>query len=273
MHTRDPVPTSGSTPGHFRAGNPGFTLIELLVVIAIIAILAAMLLPALSRAKQKAISAQCLSNVRQMSLASMMYAGQDREVYPWTFTAAVGGAGIAWFNYIQPFLQNTNVLLCPAKQRKAGLAKLTYIFADDRTVSGYGANLQIGGCSFPGASWLVQPLKDTDVANPSSTVYLSDSGTKAVDSTDPTKCVTLKSPEKAQSWVLEDPAGFGGGYVTSDDPNWGGPSVRHAERSNVGFMDGHATAMKATQWYYRFTPWLNPGFGGGSTTTGKPRGT
>ena len=96
-----------------------FTLIELLVVIAIIAILASLLLPALSTAKQKAHAARCLSNVRQMSLASMMYAGEAHQLYPWTFTSVVGGAGVGWFNFIQPFLKSTNGLLCPAKERKA----------------------------------------------------------------------------------------------------------------------------------------------------------
>ena len=96
----------------------GFTLIELLVVIAIIAILAALLLPALSAAKQKAGATQCLSNMRQMMLATTMYAEANQDKYPWTFTGVVAGAGICWFSYIQPQLSSTNVLLCPTKQKR-----------------------------------------------------------------------------------------------------------------------------------------------------------
>src|SRR5689334_10091449 len=103
-----------------RHPRRAFTLIELLVVIAIIAILASLLLPALSRSREKGKAAKCQSNLRQLVLAAVMFE-EDSEVYPVGWLAS--GPPI-WYHQLQPYLGRTEtnagggVFICPSSLQK-----------------------------------------------------------------------------------------------------------------------------------------------------------
>ncbi len=127
-------------PGESR----GFTLMELLIVIGIIGLLAGILLPVLSRAKESARRTQCASNIRQIGMGLMMYANENEEVFPQDTTTVVERPSMRSLNMLyNTYISDKKIFKCPSdakvtKLTNAGMSISTANDSFDQIECSYG---------------------------------------------------------------------------------------------------------------------------------------
>ena len=221
----------------------GFTLIELLVVIAIIAILAAILFPVFAQAREKARQTSCLSNLKNIGTAIMLYVDDNHETYPLTYSTDANYPKCHFPAILNSYVKNYAVWYCPS-----------WISTYDKSVDeasqginalngGYGANASIMGY-MDTANWadIAHSTKAARVKSPSNMVLIMDFGTWWFRADLITAwrgwAGNMYFPGSAAGGIAPD-GNVQGDYLS--DFNTG----RHNEGVNICFADGHANYEKS----------------------------
>jgi prepilin-type N-terminal cleavage/methylation domain-containing protein/prepilin-type processing-associated H-X9-DG protein len=211
------------------AGRRAFTLIELLVVIAIIAILAAMLLPALSKAKSSALQTKCLSNLHQIDLALLQYCADSQEKTPGHSTEPIGdtsdevGSGGIWWWYRE--LANPYVGI-----KKASSNDLVFQCPMDRGWKGVSTVYPNALYTYPTLDWGSYNYNGIDNQIPNTNNLLN---VKITDVRHPTR--TWIICEWCFTWAYSWHSSLTGSKNVSYDK----------AIANVGFVDGHSGYIRA----------------------------